>query len=229
ADPVLFDLSPALLDRAPLRAVVVSRHRVCSRIFRSLHITRRLATERVVGARRFCDLPVAGVCAGNITGNVVHPICRAPLLVSSPWRVIHNGISPLPCCTATLPRTLPLHLCRFRYGHVLHVGNCRNRWAHFASSRASQAFLPRRCLFLWPVSHSPVVRHLARTSHSRSADLDVFIDLYPDPGGTQRVGHALGKNDKLTGEQTRLAEKTRTRLAEILKPGRHVVRDAVSF
>ena len=56
ADPVLFDLSPALLDGAPSWTMVVSHHCMCRRIFRSLHITSCLATKRIVGPRRFRDL-----------------------------------------------------------------------------------------------------------------------------------------------------------------------------
>src|SRR5207248_11171626 len=63
-------------------------------------------------------------------------------------------------------------------------------------------------LFLWPVSHSPTLCHLARTPHSRSADLDVSVDLYPHPGGTQCVGNALGERHQHAREQTGLSEKT---------------------
>ena len=58
ADPVLFDLSPALLGGAPHWSMVVPDNRMCRRIFRALHIARCLATKRVVGPRRFRDLPV---------------------------------------------------------------------------------------------------------------------------------------------------------------------------
>src|SRR5207247_9921252 len=48
-DPVLSDLSPALLGGAPLGTAVVSDNRMCGRIFRALRVARSLATKRIVG------------------------------------------------------------------------------------------------------------------------------------------------------------------------------------
>src|SRR6266511_4081051 len=66
ADPVLFDLSPALLDSAPHWTMVVSDNRVCRRIFGALRVARSLAAKWAVGARRFRDLSVARVWPRNL-------------------------------------------------------------------------------------------------------------------------------------------------------------------
>src|SRR6266568_2883980 len=64
ADPILFDLSPALLGGAPLWAMAVSDRRVRRRLFRTLRVAGAVAAKWVVGAWRFRDLSLAGVCAG---------------------------------------------------------------------------------------------------------------------------------------------------------------------
>jgi len=216
ADPVLFDLSPALLDSAACWTMVVSVYRMRCRMFCAIRLARPVAAKRIVGTRRFRDLSFAGVRARNVACDVVHAVTCARGMVSSSRRGIHNGISPLPRRTATVPRTLPLHLCRFRYGRVLHVGNCRNRWIDLAIPDSRQIVRTGRALLLRPLPHSPTVRHLAGTPHSRGADLDVFVDLHPGARCPQRMGHAPGKRNEYAGEQTRLAEKTSARLTRKL-------------
>src|SRR5437667_2525347 len=53
ADPVLCDLSPALLDGAACWTMVVFVHRMRCRIFRALRLAGTLAPKWTVGARRF--------------------------------------------------------------------------------------------------------------------------------------------------------------------------------
>ena len=77
ADPVLFDLSPALLGGAPFWTIALFVNRVCRWIFCALSVARRLAPKWIVGPRRFRGLPVAGVRSRNVAGNVALPIKRA--------------------------------------------------------------------------------------------------------------------------------------------------------
>src|SRR5262249_34544678 len=62
------------------------------------------------------------------------------------------------------------------------------------------------------ISHSPAIRHLAWSTHSRGTDLDVSVDLYPDPGRIERVGNAPGKGNKRAGQQARVTSKARAGL-----------------
>src|SRR5205823_2605118 len=93
---------------------------------------------------------------------------------------------------------------------------------------ASETLRPRRSLFIRLVSHSPTVCDLARTAHPRSANLDVSPDLYPDPGGSERVGNALGKRDQHPSQQAGLAEKTDARLGVNANPIRELSRSLES-
>src|SRR5437899_9812790 len=77
ADPVLCDLSPALLDSAACWTMVVSVHRMRCRIFRALRLAGAMAAKRVVGTRRFCNLSIAGICARNVASHVVCAIALA--------------------------------------------------------------------------------------------------------------------------------------------------------
>src|SRR5262249_31312989 len=126
ADPVLFDLSPALLNGVSCWTVVVSVHRMCGRIFCALRFAGSLAAKRIVGTGRLRDLSIAGIGTRDVAGNVAYAIARAPGMVPSSRRGIRNRLDPLPCGTPTLPRTLRLHLCRFRHWHMLHAGDCRH-------------------------------------------------------------------------------------------------------
>src|SRR5262249_34411536 len=113
---------------------------------------------------------------------------------------------------AAVPRTLPLHLCRFRHWRVLHAGDCWNCWIDFAVQFARPVVRTRRHIFVWSLPDTPAVRDLAGTSYSRSADLGVLVDLHPHPRCAECVGHAVGKRNKRPGQQARVAEKTRARL-----------------
>src|SRR5262249_20292456 len=86
ADPVLFDLSPALLDGAPHWAIAVFANRMCGGLFRALRLARTLAAKWVVGTGRFRDLSLARVCARSVAGNVAPPIGCARGMVSSSRR-----------------------------------------------------------------------------------------------------------------------------------------------
>src|SRR6266403_5086690 len=77
ADPVLCDLSPALLDGAACWTMVVSVHRMRCRIFRALRLAGALAAKRIVGTRRFRNLSIARVRARDVAGNVVYAIACA--------------------------------------------------------------------------------------------------------------------------------------------------------
>ncbi len=66
ADPVLCDLSPALLDGAACWTMVVSVHWMRCRIFRALRLARALAPKRIVGTRRFRNLSITGICARDV-------------------------------------------------------------------------------------------------------------------------------------------------------------------
>src|SRR5262245_2968869 len=137
---------------------------------------------------------------------------------SSSRRGIHNRINPLPRCTATISRPLPLHFCRLRNGRVLHVGNCRNRWIDFAIPDSRQIVRTGRALFVRPLPHTPAVCHLAGAPNSRSADLDVLVDLHPGVRCPQCLGYVPRKGNEYAGEQTHIAEKTRPRLDSFLSP-----------
>src|SRR5712675_1676732 len=63
ADPVLCDLSPALLDSSARWTMVVSVHRMRRGIFCALRLARALAAKRIVGTRRFRSLSITGICA----------------------------------------------------------------------------------------------------------------------------------------------------------------------
>src|SRR5207249_7918352 len=106
ADPILFDLSPALLGGAPARAGTLFVSRVRRRLFRALRVARALAAKWVVGAWRFRDLSLARVCARNLARNVAPPIDCARGMVSSPRRRIRDWINPLPRSPAALRRAL---------------------------------------------------------------------------------------------------------------------------
>src|SRR5207249_11328837 len=95
ADPVLFDLPLAFLVGAPLGTVVVSDNRMCRRIFRALRVARAVATKRIVGARRFRDLPITRVCTRDIARDVAPPIERMRGMVSSSRRRLRVRINPL--------------------------------------------------------------------------------------------------------------------------------------
>src|SRR5438876_9478281 len=140
-------------------------------------------------------------------------------MVSSSRRRFRGRINPVSGGTAALSRLVRIHFRRFRYWRVLYARNRRYRRNDFFLPKASESVRPRRALLLWPVSHSPTVCHLARTPHSRSADLDVSLDLYSDPGRAQRVGNGFGKRHQRVGQQARLAKKKRARLALLLLVG----------
>src|SRR5258707_11344544 len=70
ADPILCDLSPALLDGAACWTMVVSVHRMHCGIFRTLCLARALAPKRIMGARRFRSLSIAGICARDVASDV---------------------------------------------------------------------------------------------------------------------------------------------------------------
>src|SRR6266496_338910 len=59
ADPVLLDLSPALLGGAPAWAMVLFVNRMRRGIFCALSVARPLATKWIVGARWFRSLSAA--------------------------------------------------------------------------------------------------------------------------------------------------------------------------
>src|SRR5712675_1415394 len=99
ADPVLCDLSPALLDSAACWTMVVSVHRMLCRIFCALRFARALATKRIVGTRRFRDLSIARVRARDVAGDVAYAIACARGMVSSSRRGIRSRLDPLPCGT----------------------------------------------------------------------------------------------------------------------------------
>ena len=107
-------------------------HWMRSGIFCALRLARPLAAKRIVGTRRFRNLSIAGICARDVVSHVVCAITRALGMVPSSRRGIRSRLDPLPCGTATLPRTLRLHLCRFRHWRVLHAGNRWHRRIHFA-------------------------------------------------------------------------------------------------
>src|SRR5262249_4741755 len=77
ADPVLCNLSTALLDGASRWAVVVFDNRVCRGIFRALRLAGALAAKRVVGPWRFRDLSITGVCARDVARNVAYATPKA--------------------------------------------------------------------------------------------------------------------------------------------------------
>src|SRR5437870_3359764 len=70
ADPVLFNLSPALLGSAPRWTMVVSNNRVCCRIFRALRVPRAVAARRIMGPRRLRDLSITRVRTRDIARDV---------------------------------------------------------------------------------------------------------------------------------------------------------------
>src|SRR4051812_38877197 len=70
ADPVLSDLSPALLDGTAGWTMVVSVHWMRCGIFRTLCLARALATKRTLGTRRFRNLSITGICARDVAGDV---------------------------------------------------------------------------------------------------------------------------------------------------------------
>ena len=104
------DLSPALLDSAARWTMVVSVHRMRCGIFRALCLARALAAKRIVGTRRFRNLSIAGICARDVAGNVVHAITRAHGMVPSSRRGIRSRLDPLPRGTAALSRPIRIHL-----------------------------------------------------------------------------------------------------------------------
>src|SRR5262245_18448143 len=97
ADPVLCDLSPALLDGAPHGPMAVFANWMCRGIFRALRLAGPLAAKRIVGTRRFRNLSITGVRSRDVARPVVHAITSAPGMVSSSRLGIHNRINPLPC------------------------------------------------------------------------------------------------------------------------------------
>src|SRR5215469_4172968 len=133
-------------------------------------------------------------------------------MVSTPRGGIHDRLTPLPGSASTLSRSLRLHFCRFRHGHLLHAGDCGHRRVHLAIPRASQTIWTRRIIFVRFVSYSPAVRHMAGTPHPRGTGLDVSFDLYPDPCPAKRVGNAPGKSDQHAREQAYLRKKTSAHL-----------------
>src|SRR5207244_3824224 len=152
ADPVLFDLSPALLGGAPTWAMDVSDNRVRCRIFRALRITRALAAKRIVGAWRFRSLSLARVCARNVVRNVAPPINRARRMVSSSRRRFRSWTNPVSRGAAALRRPLRLHFRRFRDGRVLHARNRRHRRHYFTIRQPGETVRTGRTLFLRLVS-----------------------------------------------------------------------------
>ena len=208
ADPILFDLSPALLDCAPNRALAVSANRMRRRFFRALRAARALAAKRIVGARRLRNLSLTGICTRDVARNVVHAITSALGMVPPSRRWIRSWANSLSCGVAAVSWSFSIHFCRFRYWRVLPAGNCRNRQLDFAISGLCKTVRPRWALFVRPVSHSPAVRHLARPPHSRSADLGISVDLHPGAGCPRRLGHALGKRNQRLGEQAAFSKET---------------------
>src|SRR5512132_1983263 len=135
ADPVLFDLSPALLDGAARWTTVVSVHRMRCGIFRALCVARALAPKRIVGTRRFRNLSFAGVCARDVAGDVVHTIACALGMVSSSRRRFRGRINAVSGGTTALSRPVRIHFRRFRYWRVLCARNRRHCWSYFALPR----------------------------------------------------------------------------------------------
>ena len=216
ADPILFDLSPALLDGAPTWAMDVSDNRVRCRIFRTLRITRALAAKRIVGAWRFRGLSLARVCARNVVRNVAPPISRARRMVSSSRRRFRSWTNPVSRGAAALRRPLQLHFRRFRHGRVLHARNRRHRRNYLTIQQPGETVRARRTLFVWFVSDSPAICHLAGAPHSRTTDLDVPVNRSRNAGRAQRVGNALGKSNEHADEQTRFTKKASARLDLLL-------------
>ncbi len=85
--------------------------------------------------------------------------------------------------------------------------------SHLTIQQSGETVRTGRTLFVWFVSDSPTLCHLAGTSHSRGADLVVSSDRSCNTGYPKRVGNAFGKIDQRAGEQIPLVEKTSARLA----------------
>jgi hypothetical protein len=122
ADPILSHLSPAFLVGAACWTMVVSVHRM-RRGFFARYVLLVLWPQNglwVLGG--FANLSIAGVYARDVACNVVRAITRR--VWNGSFFVARDSypLDPLPCSPAALPRTLPLHLCRFRHRRVLHAG-----------------------------------------------------------------------------------------------------------
>ena len=118
------------------------------------------------------------------------------------------GLILYPAALLALPWRYCLRLRRFRDRRLLLPRNRWHRRTHFAIQRTGQRIRSRRTLFVRFVSHSPTLRDLARTPHSRTTDLDVFTDCGRNSGRAQRVGNAFGKGDQYARQQTRLSQET---------------------
>src|SRR4030095_1020848 len=90
ADPVLLNLSPALLGGAPAWSIAFFVNRMCRGVFRALPVARCLATKWIVGTGWFRDLSSAGTCARNVLGDMAYPIGRATRMVSPSRRGIRR-------------------------------------------------------------------------------------------------------------------------------------------
>ena len=103
--------------------MVVSVHRMRCGIFRALCLAHPLATKRSVGSWRVCNLSIARACPRDIACNVVRATPKRFWfgMVSPSRPGIHNRLDALPGSTAALPRTLSLHLCRFRHRRLLQL------------------------------------------------------------------------------------------------------------
>src|SRR5207249_12319160 len=121
ADPVLFDLSPALLGGAAGWTAVVSDNWICGRIFRALRVARALAAKRIMGPWRLRDLSITRVRTRNLARDVAPSIERRRGMVSSSWRRFRGRIDPVSGGTTALSWPVRIHFRRFRHGRVLHA------------------------------------------------------------------------------------------------------------
>src|SRR5215472_1069944 len=131
-DPILCDLSPALLDCAPYRAIGIFVDWMCRRIFCAVRFARAVATKRLMGPGRFCNLSIAGICPRYVAGNVAQAIA-SPFGMDSPSRRgIRRRSDSLSRGAAALPRPLSIYLCRFCDRRLLYAGDCGDRRIDFA-------------------------------------------------------------------------------------------------
>ena len=107
ADPVLLNLSPALLGSAPSWTIALFVNCMRPGIFRALFVARRLATKWIVGAGWFRNLSPPGACARNVAGDVAHSVGRATRMVSSSRSRIRRRLILYPAALLLITALLP--------------------------------------------------------------------------------------------------------------------------